>query len=157
MRRARHSERGASLPETAIVIAVVLALIFGIIGFGQYMYTYAFVANAAREGARWAIVRGSESCTNVPGLDHCNAKTSDIQTYVQGLSVGLTHASSITINTTSSFVWPGCTTAAGAGSPSNGPGCVVAVQVNYPFKFNVPLLPSPTFNMSSTSKMIIAQ
>ena len=153
----RHHQRGASLPESAIVIAVVLALVFGIIDFGRYMYTYAFVASSARQGARWAMVRGSLSCTNAPSLPHCNASPSDIQTYVQGLSVGLTDPTKITTPQSSSTVWPGCTPLAGSGSPNNGPGCIVAVQVNYPFKFILPYLPGPTYNMTSTSKMIITQ
>ena len=149
----RHYQRGATLPETALVIGVVLMLMFGIIDFSRYMYTYGFVANSARQGARWAMVRGSQSCTNAPNLSHCNAAPGDVQTYVQGLSVGLTTPSSMTATTT----WPGCTGIAPTGSPSNGPGCVVAVQVTYPFKFILPYLPGPTYTMTSTSKMIIAQ
>jgi Flp pilus assembly protein TadG len=153
----RHFQRGASLPETAIVIAVVLALVFGIIDFGRFMYTYSFVANAARQGARWAMVRGSVSCTNAPNLPNCGATMADIETYVQSLSVGLTDPNKITINKNSSFVWPGCTSLAASGSGAKGPGCIVAVQVNYPFKFILPYMPGPTYTMSSTSKMIITQ
>lgn len=153
----RHYQRGASLPETAIVIAVVLMLMFGIIDFSRFMYTYAFVANTAREGARWAMVRGSLSCTNAPNLASCNATPAQIQSYVQTLSVGLTDSSKLTINTSSSSVWPGCTPIAARGSPTNGPGCVVAVQVSYPFKFILPYLPGPTYTMTNTSQMIITQ
>ena len=74
------AQRGASLPETAIVMAVLLALLFGIIDFGRAMYTYAFVAQLAREGARWAIVRGNQCSV----LDHHNASQASghVQTYV---------------------------------------------------------------------------
>lgn len=144
----RKSERGSSLPETAIIMGVVLALIFAVVDFGRAMYTYAFVAQLAREGARWAIVRGAQ-CTQ---LDHCNASSSDVQTYVQSLSEGATTASSIGVVAN----WPSCP----AGSASkNSPGCTVTVNVQYPFKFMLPYMPGPNMQitMSSTSQMVISQ
>ena len=84
-------ERGSSLPEAAIVMSVLLAMLFGIIDFGRATYTYAYVAQVARQGARWMIVRGSQ-CTV---LDHCNAQSSDVQTYVRGLGQGATDSSKI--------------------------------------------------------------
>jgi Flp pilus assembly protein TadG len=157
----RHAERGDTLPETAIVLAVLLALLFGIMDFGRALYTYAFIADIAREGTRWASVRGSVSCTNFPDLDHCDASGSDIQTYVRSLSEGATNPSSITINTYSNSLWPG-TTGSGSGSVgctagSNAPGCLVVVQVTYPFTFVLPYMPGATITTSSTSKMIIVQ
>lgn len=147
MRRARRGERGSSLVETTIVMGVVLAMLFGIIDFGRAMYTYAFVAQLAREGARWAIVRGSQ-CTV---LDHCNASQGDIQTYVQSLSEGATTANKIAVIAG----WSSCP----AGLSDNAPGCTVSVTVKYPFTFMLPWMPGPkmTINMSSTSQMVISQ
>lgn len=148
MKSVRNSERGASLVETTIVMGVVLAMIFAVIDFGRAMYTYAFVAQLAREGARWAIVRGAQ-CTQ---LDHCNASSSDVQTYVQSLSEGATTASNIG----ATAQWPTCP--AGAAS-TNSPGCTVQVKVTYPFKFMLPYMPGPNMQitMSSTSQMVISQ
>ena len=147
----RRRERGASMPETAIVMAVLLALLFGVIDFGRAMYTYAFVAQLARQGARWAIVRGSQ-CT---ALDHCNAASSDVQTYVQSLNEGATVASKLQV--TASWSNAGCP----AGSSGNAPGCVVSVNVKYPFSFMLPYLPKTgqfaQIVMSSTSQMVISQ
>jgi Flp pilus assembly protein TadG len=139
-------ERGSSLPETAIVMAVLLAVMFGIMDFGRALYTYGFVANAAREGARWAIVRGSK-CTL---LDHCPAQqgSSDIQTYVQSLSEGAMNASNI--KATLTFPSPSCT------STNNAPGCVAEVTVSYPFTFIAPFVSNLKITMSSTSEMVIA-
>jgi Flp pilus assembly protein TadG len=147
MRAAKRSERGASLPETAIVMGVVLALLFAIIDFGRAMYTYASVAQLARQGARWAIVRGAQ-CTQ---LDHCGAVSTDVQTFVQGQSIGVMSANSISVTAT----WPpsGCPT----GLPAKSPGCIVIVTVSYPFSFMLPFLPTRQFVMSSTSQMIISQ
>jgi Flp pilus assembly protein TadG len=146
-----HFQRGSSLPETAIAMAAVLAILFGIIDFGRAMYTYGFVATMAREGARWAIVRGSESCTNSPSLPDCGATKAEIVSYVQGLSEGATVASSI--NVTPSWPGTGCT-----GSTLNAPGCNVIVQVSYPFKFlALPFFPKAGITMTSTSEMVISQ
>jgi Flp pilus assembly protein TadG len=149
MKPARLRERGASLPETAIVIGVLLVLLLGIIDFGRAMYTYAFVAQIARQGARWAIVRGAQ-CTQ---LDHCNASSSDVQTYVQGLSEGATVASNIIATAN----WPssGCP----AGLSGKQPGCTVSVTVTYPFQFILPFMTAKftTLSMSSTSQMVISQ
>jgi Flp pilus assembly protein TadG len=162
-----HYERGTTLPETVIVIAVALALLFGIIDFGRAIYTYGFVANLARQGARWAIVRGS-NCTVLSG--GCPATASDIQTYVRTLSEGATDSTKITVNTTATSVWPGQD---GTGSNSGNciqtkatPGCLVVVTVTYPFSFILPYMPKGTTGcglatasicMSSTSKMVISQ
>ncbi len=53
-------QRGSSLPEMAIILVVLLAFLFAIVDFGRATYTYAFVAQLARQGARWTIVRGSQ-------------------------------------------------------------------------------------------------
>jgi Flp pilus assembly protein TadG len=139
--RPRDGERGSALVEMAVVMAVLLMIMFGIIDFGRAFYTYSFVANAAREGARWAIVRGSK-CTQ---LDHCPAAsgTSDIQPYVQSLSEGATNPSKIS----ATLAFTGC---------GNAPGCVAEVTVQYPFKFMLPFLPSAGMTMSSTSEMVIS-
>jgi Flp pilus assembly protein TadG len=145
MKSLRNRERGASLPETAIVMGVVLALLFGIVDFGRAMYTYAFVAQLAREGARWAIVRGAQ-CTQ---LDHCNASSSDVQTYVQSLSEGATNANGITVTA----IWPTCP----PGLSGKQPGCTVNVNVAYKFAFIAPFVSHLTMPMSSTSQMVISQ
>ena len=146
-----HRERGASMPETAIVMSVLLLLLFGIVEFGRMFYTYSFVATLAREGARWMIVRGSLSCTATP-VSPCDVTTSSaLQTYLRSLNEGATNPNSIT--TTVGF--PTCTTSSNHGV--NGPGCVVAVTVSYPFTFIAPFVSKATINMTSESQMVISQ
>jgi Flp pilus assembly protein TadG len=151
----RTSQRGSSLPETAIVMAALLALMFGIIDFGRATYTYAFVAQLARQGARWAMVRGS-SCT---ALEHCNASRTDVQNYVQSLSQGATIASNITVPVNNGLVFSNCPAGSAA---NNAPGCTVSVTVQYPFTFMLPYMPKNggglmQITMSSTSQMVISQ
>jgi Flp pilus assembly protein TadG len=139
-------ERGSSLPETVIVMSVLLALMFGIVDFGRAMYTYSFVAQLARQGARWAVVRGA-NCTL---LDHCQAVQTDVQTYVQSLNEGATVASSLSVTA----VWPG---PAATCQTNHAPGCVVQVTVSYPFKFFLPwVLPGNAWTVSSTSQMVVS-
>ena len=94
--KAKHGQRGASLVETVIVMGVLLALMFGIIDFGRALYTYSFVAQLARQGARWAIVRGA-NCTVLLPTPCANAGQSAVQTYVRSLSEGATDPNLIVV------------------------------------------------------------
>jgi len=144
MRSYSKAERGSSLPETVIVMGVLMALICGIIDFGRATYTYSFVAQLARQGARWAIVRG----TGCSVLNDCSATASEVQSYVQSLSEGATEPSSISVSYTA--VTTGC-------SLPPAPGCTIAVTVSYPFKFFLPfVLPGTTLEVSSTSEMVVS-
>lgn len=141
----RHGERGNALVEFALMSTMALTLIFGVVDFGRALYTYHLVSNAARAATRYAMVRGS-TCT----VSGCPATSDSIQTYVRGLAPAI-DPSSLTVTTT----W---TAASGCADAANqGPGCVVSVQVSYPFRFLVPVLPHYTMTMASTSQMVIAQ
>src|ERR1700683_364614 len=129
-------------------MAVLLGRMCGIIDFGRAIYAYGFVAQLARQGARWAIVRGSQ-CTL---LTDCNATSAEVQTYVQSLAYGFINPSSVAVVAS----WPTCST----GSSAKAPGCPVSVQVTSPFKFTLPWMPTGslgTLNMTSTSEMVISQ
>ena len=144
----RHFERGSALPETAIAAVATLSLLFGVMYFGLALYTYGFVAQLAREGARWAIVRGATSCTNSGNqLSDCNATGTEVESYVRSLSYGATNASNISAYP----YYSNCPSA------SNKPGCTVTVRVSYPYQFALGFVPSITINMSSSSAMVIAQ
>jgi Flp pilus assembly protein TadG len=49
-------QRGQSLLETAMMIVVIFTVVFWIFELGWVMYTYSVMADAANEGARYAIV-----------------------------------------------------------------------------------------------------
>lgn len=57
--RRRCSARGAAVVEMAIVAPLLLTLVFGIIEFGWVFMAYQTITNAAREGARTAVLQGS--------------------------------------------------------------------------------------------------
>jgi Flp pilus assembly protein TadG len=152
--RRTHRERGSVAVETALVMAVALMLVLGIMVFSLLMFDYHTVASMARQGARWAMVRGA-TCTQSGevGEANCPATEAEIQTYVQGLSLGNMTPSSVTV-TPAWAAENGCSGYAN----NNGPGCQVAITVSYPFTLSLPLvrLP-PNITLSSTSTMIISQ
>ena len=61
--RRRDGRRGQSLVEFALILPIFLLLIMGIVDAGRLVYTFNTVSNAARQGARIAIVNQSTSGT----------------------------------------------------------------------------------------------
>ncbi|MBC8116836.1 MAG: pilus assembly protein [Candidatus Saccharimonas sp.] len=59
IRRNKHARRGAAMVEMALVLPLFLMLVLGIIEFGRAMMVANLVTNAAREGARMAVLDGS--------------------------------------------------------------------------------------------------
>jgi Flp pilus assembly protein TadG len=56
MRKNRTGERGATMAEFAIIAVVFFMIIFGIIEFGRLFYTHNALTDAARRGARYAVL-----------------------------------------------------------------------------------------------------
>ena len=148
-------ERGSAIVEMALSSMILLAMILGTIEMCLALYTYNFISEAAREGARYAMVRGS-SCTV---LTDCGITSAQIQTYLQGLALGGSNASKyMTVTTTwlsASSTLPTTWTSCGT-TQCNDPGNAVRVKVSYAFPLNIPFLPNSTLKMSSTSQMVIA-
>ena len=55
-RRTGPRERGAAAVEMAIILPLLLLVIGGIVDFGRFFFSQVTFANAAREGARAAVV-----------------------------------------------------------------------------------------------------
>ena len=51
-----RSERGSTVVEMAMAAAVFFIMIFGIIEFGRLLYTHNALTDAARRGARYAVL-----------------------------------------------------------------------------------------------------
>lgn len=156
-----RQDDGNSIVEMSIGISLFLMVLVGIIEVGLAMYTYNYVSDAAREGSRWAIVRGAACSANTPGLDHCNASQTDIQTYLQSLPYPGINSSNLTV--TASWLtatkpptsWSTCT--ASSTVTCNLPGNEVQVTVSYPFSLNVPFWRNASVTVASTSSMVISQ
>jgi Flp pilus assembly protein TadG len=63
-RRRATDESGAELIEFALVLPLLLIILLGIIEFGFLFQRYEVVTNAAREGARMAVLPGHLGYTN---------------------------------------------------------------------------------------------
>ena len=157
-----RGEEGIALIEAALTAVVLLTMIFGLLQISWALYAYHFVSDAAREGSRYAIVRGSDSCTNTPNLTNCNATADEIKTWVKGLgypgidsskmSVTTTWLTATTSGTPATTTWSTCST-----GTCNAPGNMAKVVVSYAFPLNIFFLSKSTLNVSSTSEMVISQ
>jgi len=132
-RRLLSDDRGATLIEFAVTSLLFMTIVFGTIEFSRMIMDYNIVSNAAREGVRYASVRGAGSGRA--------ATASDIQNYVAGRSSGLLAPGNVTV------AWP----------VNNQTGSDVQVQASYAFAPIVALLPSGTISLSSTTRMTIVR
>jgi hypothetical protein len=165
---ATASESGATLVEMAICSAVLMTAIFGIIQFSIALYVYNFVAEAAREATRYAVVRGANSCLYSSTFPNCNLNPTTsgdpVGNYVRGLgfpfSSGLSAAvtwwaPSQDASGVTSWTTP-CTGAVDSiGNPCNTVGYAVRVVVTYSYPLSIPFVPSNTLNIHGTSQMLI--
>jgi Flp pilus assembly protein TadG len=144
-RRHRQGQRrGATLVEAAIVYPVALLLILGVIVVGLGMFRYNQVAELAREGARWASVRGAQYSADT---GNAPASSTDIRNYVESLATGL-DPNSLTVTTTWNTSNALTHTSANNSTVKN----TVSVTVSYPW---VPeaFFGGATLTMQSTSVM----
>lgn len=145
---------GSAIVEFLLSAIVLLSFMFGIIDFARLFYTYEFVAYTARQGARYASVRGS-ACSSWTSA--CPATAADILAYVQGLAIGIDPAN-LTMNTTAGSVWPATSpSAAGCSAGVNNPGCEVRVSLSYNYQQILPFLLGGTIPLQSSSEMLISQ
>jgi Flp pilus assembly protein TadG len=125
------SQRGSALVEFAITGLLFFALIFAIFEASRAIYHYNIIASVAREGTRFAAVRGSQSGRV--------ASRADIQAFVRSRALGL--------DPTVNVNW----------SPTNDPGAIIEVRVRHTFTTIVPLAGVPNMNMSSTARSIMVR
>lgn len=140
--RSVQNEEGSALVEFALSSVVLFMTMFGLMAACTALYSYLFVAEAAREANRYAIVRGN-SCI---GLSDCPGITSaQLNTYVKNLSFpGIDKGS---LSASANF------------TPNENPGSIVSVTVTYNMALNIPFWPKTgrALQLSSTSQMAISQ
>ncbi len=128
--RLLRDDAGAAMVEFAIVAAFLfIPMVFGIIEFGRAIFAKSLVTAAAREGVRYAIVRGSSS--------GAATDSSGIATFVQGR----TQLSPITVRP----AWE---------DASKDPGKWVQVTVSYNYVPIVPILGAKT--VTGISRQVVA-
>lgn len=143
-----HSRRGATLVEAAIVTIVLVMLLLGTIDLGIAVLRYNMLAEAARTGARMAIVHGSDAPSEMPTWDSSLAAT-EITAALEPLLA----ASGIDTNDFSVTV----TYEQVSGSDNAKPGSPVTVQIDHDW---VPIMSfifgGQAVSLTAMSKMIIA-
>ena len=140
------SRRGQALVEFALVAPIFLLLTFSIVDFGWYVYTVQTLNEAAREGARYAIVHGSTSlCPSGPmpggAPNWCDPSGLKIEAVVEGSAVGIP-ASSISFST---LRW----------TPDNGRGSVFSLVVQATHQPLIPLVPLPPITIEGASSLVV--
>ncbi len=145
MSRGRSSKRkrGQAMVEFALVLPIFMLVLSGILDFGFALYTRMTVINAAREGARAAVM--------VPA-------NTDITTVAQAASISSAAGAGLTLSA------PAVTCYQTSASPSSTTvipcntavsGDTVSVAVSYTYHSFFPLSFGATFNLGSTVQMVI--
>src|SRR5215831_5671449 len=83
-----NDDRGQSMAEAALAFSLLLLIAFAIIEGSRLLYTYHYLAYAARQGSRYAMVRGA-ACDSSNGMPDCPLSAPDssqVQTYIRSMS-----------------------------------------------------------------------
>jgi len=165
MRRAAAlGEEGGSLVEMALSCLILIPLLFGIIQLSFALYCYHYAADAAREGTRFAIVRGSKCPTNLSNA-YCSptdagqygATANDIAQYVKSLGYPYSGSATTSVQWCTNggafpATWTSCST-----TLNNAPGNQVQVKVTYSYPLVIPYLKTNNLSMGSVASMTIVQ
>lgn len=120
-----RADRGQSLVEFALLVPILILLIFGLFDFGRAIYAYNAVSNAAREGARIAIVdQGPTSGVSLAAQEAAN----------QATSLGLNPADANQVRV--QYQKPDLTGIC----PTPAIGCIAQVRVQYQFRAVTPIV-----------------
>ena len=149
----QRDEEGSSLAEFSLCAFLLVMVLLGMVEMGRMILVYTTIANAARAGARYAIVHGGDRTgTGATGASGSGSVT-QVQTVVQDFaSAGLVNLPVGDITVT----YPQASSTGPCTSAGNLVGCTVQVAVSYPFTpllgyFNSLL----SVSLSSTSEGVI--
>ena len=146
----RGRASGQAMVEFALVAPIFFLLLFGVIEGGRFIFYYETLNNATREGARYAIVHGSNSrCPAGPSGPMPPGVTAPGCLDLPGLKV-------IQRVKDSSFGALGnAVTVTPSWEPiGNGRGSPVTVTATYTYGTLIPL-PLPAITITAESKLVI--
>ncbi|OGO55954.1 MAG: hypothetical protein A2V85_03985 [Chloroflexi bacterium RBG_16_72_14] len=142
------SSRGQALVEFVLVAPVFFLLIFAVIEGGRFILYYETLSNATREGARYAIVHGSNSfCPSGPMPPGINPpgcydpSGANVVQRVEDMAFGLL-GTGVAVTPT----W---------GPLGNGREAEVRVAATYTYQTLIPLVPLPAITISAESTLVI--
>jgi Flp pilus assembly protein TadG len=132
--RVLRNERGSALVEFAVVCFLLMMVLMGVVEIARLLLVYNTISNAARVGARFAVVHGSDNSASV--------------STIQGVVNGYLGAGGVNTTTASVYV----------NYPDTGsctaPGCRVTVSVSYPYDPFTSYFPI-SVSLGSTSQGVI--
>jgi Flp pilus assembly protein TadG len=137
--RLKAAQQGVETVEALITLGLFLFIVFAVIDGSRMILDYHLVAHAARQGSRYAAVRGTEASRDARRAGDAPTDADGVRNYVRSV----TPLSPIDVDTT----WT---------NDSLNPGQIVTVRVDYDFEPTTPLLKLfKGRTLSSTSSMVI--
>jgi Flp pilus assembly protein TadG len=145
-RTGRRTDRreGSTLVEFALVAFLTTVTLLFVVETGRMLLVYTAIANAAREGARYATVHGSSRTTGTGSSNAAGPSSNPAQvvSVIDNFAgIGPLSISRLIVSVT----YPGA---------SNAPGQAVNVSVIYPYDSLITFFPS-TLRLGSASQGII--
>jgi len=162
-RRRRPRTRGQAMAEFALVAPIFFLMLFGLIDFGRYVYNVQMLNNAAREGARYAIVHGGRSLNPsgppAPGTTSNDVAGNNVINVARQYAIGVIGNSSV-LNIWPSWWAPSTSpnpdsSSAPAPDGSNDRENVIQVIVTYQFHSVIPIVPIPPIEVKGSSTLVI--
>jgi hypothetical protein len=165
-RHRSRRQRGQALTEFALVAPMFLLLLLATIEFGRAVYYVQMLDNAAREGARYAIVHGANSlCPSGPMPNDattpngCDPQGVYVEQAVKRYAIAVIDAGPSDFVVTRKWCTPpeqDCVNTAGRGNGSNERGQQVAVRVEYDFESILgAYLPLPDFTLEGSTTLVV--
>ena len=147
-------ERGQAMVEFALVAPIFFLLLFAIVEGGRFIFYYETLNNATREGARFAIVHGSNALCPIgpsgpmpPGMAPPAAPCYDatgarVMQRVKDSGFGVL-GNGVAVDPN---MW---------GPTGNGRNSPVRVAATYTYRSLIPILPLPPISITAESSLVI--
>lgn len=148
MRRRRARSTGQALAEFALVAPMFLLLMLAIMEGGRFIFYYEMLSSATREGARYAIVHGSNALNACPSgpnppwlpANTCDPDGDNVKEAVRDAAIDLPGTSALVFDTP---FW----------ETNNYRGEKVTIGVHFTYQPMFPILPNIT--VSAESSLVI--
>lgn len=158
---------GQGLAEFAFIVPIFVVMLFGIVDFGRVIWAFNSLENAAREGARYAVVHGGSAAQSCPvgppspiqptsGFVACPYPSPSKEgIYQAARAFAIAPGSGVTITACYSLAGTTCTGDSDTLS-TNVRGTAVTVTATSTLDLIVPsLLHLGSFTISGTSTMLV--
>jgi Flp pilus assembly protein TadG len=142
--RPKHRTRGQTLVEFALVIPIFILVLSGILDFGFMLFSRMTVINAARDGARAAIVLQDRSLPSIQ-----SAVLGQVQGSASGGGIG---TSSLVVG--EQCLVAGSSSKGTCGAANTKQGDSILVTVDYPYHSFFPFLAGTVINLSASVQMV---